>query len=854
MKTMTHGLLDYWIVGLLIAGTSLGQISEPSTIFYGKVTGTGGAQPFLVQDGGQDWTIEKADGGTLVLNTELYPLNNGTLCYQLQVPHNVSAYDLESGDGLPLPPAIETNVHAAASVDGQAAVFCGSETFAVGQALRSATYRLDLEVPLVPPDADGDGMPDWWEDALGLDKQFVDSAVDSDGDGLANLQEYLQGLDPNADNTKPTLATGSLRIYPGCATGIRLQTDDLDSAPTNLVYSLLTVPTNGALALRNVFANPLAPDAVLTNGMEFSQADVDCGRLYFTTSSTNGGSFAVVVRDETTASATGTVELVLYAPGSGTAAQERALRAGLNDGAVIWDAVGSHAAASLKVPSSGLPESEYASVYVPAYGEEYAQAMLGGRGADTLSGGWGPDLIVGGAGTDAMSGGGGADVFAFGPGDLGADTIVDFSPDEGDTIDLDDLLAGTPGWMDDYLDVAWNGSGTVLGLDLAGGGTYTDLVVTLTGVRLDAKAVYDLVLKNQLLAGALKLMPRISVAATDAQASENGNNSGTFTLTREGDLGATLNVALAFGGAAVNGTDYSAIASMVTFAPGISEAAITINPISDSETEVDESVELTLQPGSGYVLHDNIQASVLIKDLQSVVEVTAWEPLGSWDPLVPATVLVKRNGPVANSLFVMLDIGGSARNGSDYGVVYSFVMFDPGQTVVPINIVPSVNPGDEPETVIVSALEDASYALADAHSARVILAARRDYLDRWHAREVPGNTDSTAVFAAGDAGALGIGNLARYAYGMDPLAPDASLLPQLVLRDGRCQVDVHRNPCAMDVEFEISASTNLLDWSTAPRVVVPELEDDATVETYQTDVPVGTAAQQYLRVKLIYEP
>lgn len=47
----------------------------------------------------------------------------------------------------------------------------------------------------VPVDSDGDGMPDLWEKAHGLDpKDSKDGALDKDGDGYTNLEDYLNAL------------------------------------------------------------------------------------------------------------------------------------------------------------------------------------------------------------------------------------------------------------------------------------------------------------------------------------------------------------------------------------------------------------------------------------------------------------------------------------------------------------------------------------------------------------------------------------------------------------------------------------------------------------------------------------
>ncbi|HOV48709.1 MAG TPA: two-component regulator propeller domain-containing protein [Anaerolineae bacterium] len=61
---------------------------------------------------------------------------------------------------------------------------------------RESQVELALKADAALTDADGDGLPDVWEQTFGTRSRINDAGRDPDNDGLTNLEEFLRGADP----------------------------------------------------------------------------------------------------------------------------------------------------------------------------------------------------------------------------------------------------------------------------------------------------------------------------------------------------------------------------------------------------------------------------------------------------------------------------------------------------------------------------------------------------------------------------------------------------------------------------------------------------------------------------------
>jgi hypothetical protein len=131
--------------------------------------------------------------------------------------------------------------------------------------------RLPASLTVTGMDADNDGLPDFYENAFGLNPAVNDAALDRDLDGLTNYQEYLLGTVPNQpDSDYDEMNDGWEQLY-----GFPpLVSNATDADPTN---DLTADPDNDGLLNsqeEQIGTNPRSSD---TDGDTYSDVAENTG-------------------------------------------------------------------------------------------------------------------------------------------------------------------------------------------------------------------------------------------------------------------------------------------------------------------------------------------------------------------------------------------------------------------------------------------------------------------------------------------------------------------------------------------------------------------------------------------------
>ena len=217
----------------------------------------------------------------------------------------------------------------------------------------------------------------------------------------------------------------------------------------------------------------------------------------------------------------------------------------------------------------------------------------------------------------------------------------------------------------------------------------------------------------------------VTVSAADADAGEEGTNTGAFVVQRIGPTGADLTVRFALGGSATEGADYLAVGSAVVIPAGQSNAPVAIVPVDDASVEGTESVGLSLAADPAYLLGSAVTAAVLIADNDFASTVTVFAVDG--DAAEPGTdhgqFLIARTWPTNNALSVTVGWGGTALGGTDYAALPATVVIPAGATGVVVDVAPLddlLTEGPETVTAVLQARPD--YVPGSPATAAVVIA------------------------------------------------------------------------------------------------------------------------------------
>ena len=200
--------------------------------------------------------------------------------------------------------------------------------------------------------------------------------------------------------------------------------------------------------------------------------------------------------------------------------------------------------------------------------------------------------------------------------------------------------------------------------------------------------------------------------ATSSAAEGSGTKTVRVNLSPAPATALTLNYTVS--GTATSGSDYTSIGTSVSVPSGSSFINISVPILNDSADEVDETVIITLGPGSHYTINSaaNVHTSTITdNDVPAVFFGAAASSIGEGGGTKNITVDI--SPPPATGFTLSYAVSGTATSGSDYTSPSGTVGVAQGQTrvTIPVAVTDDSVTSEGSETVILTLSNGSGYEL-----------------------------------------------------------------------------------------------------------------------------------------------
>ncbi|WP_421803840.1 Calx-beta domain-containing protein [Flagellimonas sp.] len=321
--------------------------------------------------------------------------------------------------------------------------------------------------------------------------------------------------------------------------------------------------------------------------------------------------------------------------------------------------------------------------------------------------------------------------------------------------------------------------------------------------------------------------PVATITASDATATEAGTTTGEYTVSLDvaNTTGSAITVNYTVGGSATTGDDFVALTGSVDIPDTQQTATITLTPVDDADIEIDETVIVTLDTGTGYTVGtpDNATVTITSDDVapDPVATITASDATASESPLDGGEYTVSLDIPntSGSSLTIGYAVTGTATSGDDYVALTGTVEVPNNSSGATIVLTPIDDTDIEVgETVILTLSPGAGYTVGSPNEATVTITSE----------DVP----SASIIASDDIANEQGANTGTFTVSLDALNSTGGDIVINYTVGGDATPDVDYD--------ELSGSVAIPDGQTNATIVVQPIDDNLTEPTETVEVTLGT--------------